>query len=49
MGVAKQLSCSGGAYLVSAFQKGWVYNWDLNGWRKADKKPVENTDKEWVI
>lgn len=35
---------SDSAYLVNAFHEGWVYNWERNGWRKADKKPVQNAD-----
>ena len=32
------------AYIHNAFDKGWVISWQNNGWRKADKKPVENQD-----
>ena len=35
---------SDSAYLVHAFAKGWLDNWLRNGWKKADKKPVENRD-----
>jgi ribonuclease HI len=31
-------------YVVDAVEKGWVYNWQKNGWRKADKKPALNVD-----
>ncbi len=31
-------------YLVDALEKGWVYNWKRNGWRKPDKKPALNVD-----
>ncbi len=31
-------------YLVDAIQKGWVQNWQKNGWHKADKKPALNVD-----
>lgn len=31
-------------YVVDAVQKGWVYSWKKNGWRKADKKPALNVD-----
>jgi ribonuclease HI len=31
-------------YVVDAIQKGWVYGWKNNGWRKADKKPALNVD-----
>ncbi len=32
------------AYLCDSFCKGWIFNWMKNGWKKADKKPVENQD-----
>ena len=32
------------AYLVNAFRQRWLENWQRNGWRKSDKKPVENQD-----
>lgn len=32
------------AYLFNAFEKGWLFNWSKNNWKKADKKPVENQD-----
>jgi ribonuclease HI len=35
---------SDSSYVVNAFNDGWLYNWRRNGWRKADKKPVENQD-----
>ena len=35
---------SDSTYVVDAFNKGWVDNWQKNGWRTADKKPVENQD-----
>ncbi len=31
-------------YVVDAIEKGWVYTWQHNGWRKADKKPALNVD-----
>ncbi len=31
-------------YLSNAFNKGWIYAWAKNGWKKADKKPVLNKD-----
>lgn len=31
-------------YVVDAVVKGWVYGWQRNGWRKADKKPALNVD-----
>jgi len=35
---------SDSAYLINAFAKGWLAAWQQNGWRKSDKKPVENQD-----
>lgn len=35
---------SDSAYLVNAYQKGWIVSWVKNNWKKADKKPVENDD-----
>ena len=31
-------------YVLDAILKGWVYNWQKNGWKKADKKPALNVD-----
>ena len=31
-------------YIVDAIEKGWLYSWQKNGWRKADKKPALNVD-----
>ena len=31
-------------YLCDGVNKGWVFSWKKNGWRKADKKPALNTD-----
>lgn len=31
-------------YLTDAVNKGWVYSWKKNGWKKADKKPALNVD-----
>ena len=31
-------------YVIDAIEKGWVYGWKRNGWRKADKKPALNVD-----
>ena len=31
-------------YVCDAVNKGWVYSWRKNGWRKADKKPALNVD-----
>ena len=35
---------SDSAYTVNAFLNGWVFFWQRNGWKKADKKPVLNVD-----
>ena len=35
---------SDSSYLINAFEKGWLKSWLERGWRKADKKPVENID-----
>ena len=35
---------SDSAYTVNAFVNGWIYAWAKNGWKKADKKAVLNTD-----
>ena len=32
------------ALIMNAFTQNWVDNWKRRGWRKADKKPVENRD-----
>ena len=31
-------------YVVNSFNKGWIKNWQRNGWLNADKKPVANQD-----
>ncbi len=35
---------SDSAYLVSAFNQGWLKNWQRNGWRNAANDPVSNPD-----
>ncbi|MBO5142496.1 MAG: ribonuclease HI [Clostridia bacterium] len=35
---------SDSAYLVNAFSQGWIYNWQKNGWKTADKKDVKNKE-----
>lgn len=35
---------SDSAYLVNAFKEGWLDKWQLNGFKNAKKKPVENTE-----
>ena len=32
------------AYVLNAFEKGWLMLWESNGWKTAAKKPVENQD-----
>ncbi len=39
---------SDSAYTVNAFENGWIYSWEKNGFKKADNKPVLNTDL-WQI
>ncbi len=31
-------------YLINAFNKGWLANWQKRNWIKSDKKPVLNVD-----
>lgn len=31
-------------YVCDAVNKGWVYSWRKNGWRKSDKRPALNVD-----
>ena len=31
-------------YVVNAFNRRWIKNWQRNGWLNADKKPVANQD-----
>ncbi|MEX2456683.1 MAG: ribonuclease HI [Balneolaceae bacterium] len=35
---------SDSALIINTFQKGWIKGWQKRGWKKADKKPVENQD-----
>jgi len=35
---------SDSSYLVQAFTKGWIANWQRNNWVKTDKSPVLNQD-----
>ncbi|MCL2756079.1 MAG: ribonuclease HI [Firmicutes bacterium] len=35
---------SDSSYLVNAVNKGWLENWQKNGWKTADKKEVKNQD-----
>lgn len=31
-------------YVCDTVNKGWVYSWRKNGWKKSDKKPALNVD-----
>src|SRR6266511_6185919 len=35
---------SDSAYVVNCFRDKWYVRWRQNGWRNAQKKPVENRD-----
>lgn len=35
---------SDSAYVVNAFNKGWIQKWQANGWVNSSKEPVENQD-----
>lgn len=35
---------SDSAYLINAFNEGWINNWQLNGFKNANKKPVANVE-----
>ena len=35
---------SDSAYLVNAFENGWIYAWKKADWKKTDGKPVLNID-----
>lgn len=35
---------SDSALIVNTFKKGWIESWQKKGWRKSNKKPVENRD-----
>ena len=35
---------SDSAYLVNAFQQGWLKSWIKNGWKTASKEPVKNKE-----
>ncbi len=32
------------AYVCNCFQQKWYVNWQKNGWKNSQKKPVENRD-----
>ncbi|MGN1299661.1 MAG: ribonuclease HI [Candidatus Scatovivens sp.] len=33
---------SDSAYVVNAFEKGWIYNWKKNNWKTSGKEDVKN-------
>ena len=35
---------SDSAYVVNAFNNGWIYNWMKNNWKTAGKEPVKNKE-----
>ena len=35
---------SDSAYVVNAFDKGWIYNWKKNNWRTSGKEDVKNRE-----
>ncbi|MCL1905942.1 MAG: ribonuclease HI [Clostridiales bacterium] len=35
---------SDSAYLINAFNQGWISKWRQNGWINSKKQPVENQD-----
>ena len=35
---------SDSAYVVNAFDKGWIYGWQKNNWKTASKEPVKNRE-----
>ena len=35
---------SDSAYVVNAFNKGWIYNWVKNNWKTSSKEPVKNKE-----
>lgn len=35
---------SDSAYVVNSIDKGWIYSWKKNNWKKADKSMVKNID-----
>ena len=38
---------SDSAYVVNAFNQGWIYNWLKKGWKTAGGEPVKNKEL-WV-
>ena len=35
---------SDSAYVVNAFNQEWIYNWQKNNWKTANKDPVKNRE-----
>ncbi len=35
---------SDSAYVVNAFNQGWIYNWIKNDWKTSGKEPVKNKE-----
>jgi ribonuclease HI len=35
---------SDSSYLVDCFEKGWIFNWAKNGWRRNDNNEIKNLD-----
>lgn len=35
---------SDSALIINAFKQNWIGSWQKKGWKKANKKPVENQD-----
>jgi len=35
---------SDSALIINAFTQGWIENWQKRGWKKSNKKPVENKE-----
>ena len=31
-------------YVIDSIQKGWVYSWEKNNWKKSNKKPALNVE-----
>lgn len=35
---------SDSSYVVDAFNRGWISDWQKNGWKNSSKQPVKNVD-----
>ena len=35
---------SDSSYCVNAFEKGWIYNWAMKGWKTSSKDDVKNKE-----